>query len=48
MEYQAPPGGAGPPKHAHRKADEVVYVLDGEIALFLDEREIKGEPGAFV
>ncbi len=48
MEYLAPQGWAGPPKHLHSKTDEVFYVLEGEITLYLDDRVVKGEPGAFV
>jgi len=42
-----PPGG-GPPMHTHSREDETFYVLEGEVTVFRDGREIVGGAGATV
>jgi quercetin dioxygenase-like cupin family protein len=48
MEYHAPPGWLGPPRHYHERTDEMFYVLDGEITVFADEEEHRAVQGSFV
>ena len=47
MEDQVPVGWAGPPKHFHNKMEEVFYVLEGEITMYVGDKEIRGTPGSF-
>jgi len=42
------PEGTSPPPHIHRREDEFVYVLDGQITFTCGERTIRAERGAFV
>jgi quercetin dioxygenase-like cupin family protein len=42
------PRGAAPPIHFHHDADETIYVIDGEINVFLDDERIDAGPGAFL
>ena len=48
MEYGAPPGWAGPPKHVHNNMDEVFYVVEGEVTVYMGDQEVKGTPGSFI
>jgi quercetin dioxygenase-like cupin family protein len=47
VEYVMRPGMFIPP-HVHEKADEVAYVLEGELGAMVAEEEFKADPGAFV
>ena len=47
LEASEPPD-FGPPMHIHRDCAEAFYVLEGEYIIFLDEREIRCGPGAYV
>ncbi len=40
--------GFGPPLHVHRREDEAVYVLEGEIRIRQGEDEFVAGPGAWV
>lgn len=42
-----PPGG-GPPPHTHSKEDETIYVVEGELAAFLDGKRYDVKAGAWV
>jgi quercetin dioxygenase-like cupin family protein len=42
------PEGTSPPRHIHRREDEFVYVLDGQITFTCGEQTIRAERGAFV
>jgi quercetin dioxygenase-like cupin family protein len=42
------PAGDMPPLHVHHTHDEGFLVLDGEVSLFLPDREIVVRPGEFV
>jgi quercetin dioxygenase-like cupin family protein len=45
--FQAGPEGSGPPPHSH-DWDECFYVVGGEVAFGVGERELTGTPGTFV
>lgn len=45
VEFEAP-RGFGPPLHCHRDEDELVVVLDGEVAFRSGDTEIVGTSGA--
>jgi len=45
--HQVGPQGAGPPPHSH-PWDEAFYVIRGEIAFGLEEREMVAGPGTLV
>lgn len=40
--------GLAAPMHSHEDADEIFYVLDGEITFFVGEKRIEATEGAFV
>jgi quercetin dioxygenase-like cupin family protein len=40
--------GAAPPVHLHHNADETLYVIDGDVSVFLGDERIEAGPGAFV
>ena len=42
------PAGHMPPLHVHHAEDEVFYVIDGEVTLYLPGRQIECRPGACV
>ena len=44
----AAPRGFGPPLHAHREEDEIMYVIDGEIRLDLGDESLMVTGGAVV
>lgn len=46
-EAVVPPGG-GPPPHLHTREEEGFYVIDGEIAVYVDGRRVVAGAGAFV
>src|ERR1019366_7597016 len=45
--HQAGPEGSGPPPHSH-PWDEAFYVIGGEIAFGVDDRELVARPGTLV
>ena len=45
--HQAGPEGSGPPPHNH-PWDEAFYVVKGEIAFGIDDRELVAQPGTLV
>ena len=45
--HQAGPEGSGPPPHSH-PWDEAFYVVKGEIAFGVGERELTAQPGTLV
>jgi mannose-6-phosphate isomerase-like protein (cupin superfamily) len=42
------PRGTAPPLHIHHDADETLYVIDGELTVFVGDQRIKAGPGDFV
>lgn len=42
------PRGTAPPRHIHRGADEMLYVIDGELTVFVGDERINVGPGGFV
>jgi quercetin dioxygenase-like cupin family protein len=40
--------GAAPPVHLHLDADETIYVIDGELSIFLDDERVEARAGAFL
>ncbi|HYM57470.1 MAG TPA: cupin domain-containing protein [Solirubrobacteraceae bacterium] len=42
------PGDPSPPRHIHRRHFESFYVLEGEIALAVGDRELRAEAGSWV
>jgi quercetin dioxygenase-like cupin family protein len=44
-EFLEVPAGQMPPLHVHHAEDEIFYVLDGEVTLFLPGREIHAQAG---
>src|SRR5437762_6794580 len=42
------PAGFGPPMHIHHESAEAFYVLQGEYAIFLEDRELSCPAGSFV
>lgn len=42
-----PPGG-GPPPHLHTREEEGFYVVDGELAVYVDGQRVLAGPGSFV
>jgi quercetin dioxygenase-like cupin family protein len=47
VEFVVPPAGYAPP-HYHEHTEEVSYVLEGELGVWLDEEEFFARPGSFV
>ena len=45
---RASTGGFGPPLHVHRREDEGIYVIEGEIRFRQGEEEFVGGPGSWV
>jgi quercetin dioxygenase-like cupin family protein len=45
---QLMPAKAGPPPHVHEYGDELFYILDGELALQLDDQVVEGTAGQLV
>ena len=48
VEAVFPYRGFGPPLHVHRREDEAMYVLDGEIRFRQADREFVAGPGSWV
>jgi quercetin dioxygenase-like cupin family protein len=46
-EATVPPGG-GPPPHTHSREVESFYILEGEITVHLEARQLVAKAGAFV
>jgi quercetin dioxygenase-like cupin family protein len=44
---EVPPGG-GPPPHVHRREDEAFYILEGELTVQADGRDITATAGAWI
>jgi quercetin dioxygenase-like cupin family protein len=42
------PRGAAPPVHLHHDADETLYVIEGDVSVFLGDDRIEAGPGAFI
>ena len=42
------PRGTAPPLHKHHDADETLYVIDGELTVFVGDERIEAGPGDFV
>lgn len=40
--------GAAPPVHLHRDADETIYVIDGELSIFLGDERLEAGAGSFL
>src|SRR6185437_15490705 len=47
LEMEVAPGPGARP-HIHRRADEAFYVIDGELTLVLEDREVRAPAGSFV
>ena len=47
LEFVVPPGGYTPP-HYHERTDEVSYLLEGELGVWLDEEEFVVQAGSFL
>ncbi|MDA8035584.1 MAG: cupin domain-containing protein [Actinomycetota bacterium] len=48
MERTLPPGGRRPPAHRHTNCSEAYFVLEGEVAVVVDDEEHLLGPEAFV
>jgi mannose-6-phosphate isomerase-like protein (cupin superfamily) len=42
------PRGTAPPLHVHHDADETLYVIDGQLTVFVSDQRIEAGPGDFV
>lgn len=40
--------GLAAPMHSHEDADEMFYVLDGDVTFYISDKQINAAPGAFV
>ena len=47
MIEQTMPYGSGPPPHYHQDMDEMFYILEGELTLWLDGKILKMGKGAY-
>jgi quercetin dioxygenase-like cupin family protein len=45
IDFVEVPAGQMPPLHVHHAQDEIFYVVDGEVTLYLPGREIHAGPG---
>ena len=45
LDFVEVPAGHMPPLHVHHGEDEIFYVIDGEVTLYLPGREIQAGPG---
>jgi len=48
VESAPAPGARGLPPHRHRRSDEVLYVLEGEVTIRVERRTVKAAAGTFV
>jgi mannose-6-phosphate isomerase-like protein (cupin superfamily) len=46
-EAVVPPGG-GPPPHVHTREEEGFYVIEGEVMIHIDGRQVRATAGSFV
>ena len=42
------PPGSGPPPHIHRREDEAFFILEGQVAIHVDGRDLSATAGAWV
>lgn len=42
-----PPGG-GPPPHIHRREEEGFYIIEGRVAVYVNDERVEATPGSFV
>lgn len=47
IEAVVPPGG-GPPYHLHRREDETLYILEGQVTVRIGDETLVAGPGTFV
>jgi quercetin dioxygenase-like cupin family protein len=47
IEAMVPPGG-GPPPHIHHREDEAFYILEGEVSIHVDGRDITAGVGSWI
>jgi quercetin dioxygenase-like cupin family protein len=45
VDFVEVPAGQMPPLHVHHAEDEIFYIVDGEVTLYLPGREIHARPG---
>ncbi len=48
FEIVTPARDGGPPPHTHTMEDEAFYVLEGELTVTIDGRELRGGPGSWM
>ncbi len=48
MERTLPPGGRRPPAHRHTNCSEAYFVLDGLVAVTVEDEKLRVEPEGFV
>lgn len=48
MERTLPPGGRRPPPHRHLNCSEAYFVLDGTVAVVVEDRDLTVQPEGFV
>jgi mannose-6-phosphate isomerase-like protein (cupin superfamily) len=48
MEVNMPPGVPGPAPHVHLTHEEAMYVVEGELVIQLEDRQIPAPAGSFV
>jgi mannose-6-phosphate isomerase-like protein (cupin superfamily) len=48
MERTLPPGGRRPPAHRHTNCSEAYFVLDGQVAVIVEDEELTVGPEGFV
>jgi mannose-6-phosphate isomerase-like protein (cupin superfamily) len=48
MERTLPPGGRRPPPHRHTNCSEAYFVLDGQVAVIVEDEELIVGPEGFV
>jgi mannose-6-phosphate isomerase-like protein (cupin superfamily) len=48
MERTLPPGGRRPPPHRHTNCSEAYFVLDGQVAVIVEDEELIVRPEGFV
>lgn len=48
MERELPAGGRMPPPHHHVRAEEALYVLEGEVEILLGEERVRSGARSFV
>lgn len=48
LDFVVPPGDEGPPLHVHHRTGEAFYVIEGTLAIRLDDEDLLAGPGSFV